>query len=593
MAGKKHLNFYIDEIDSLINEINQSGLDVLDENKAQYYVQMLNYYKKRWVNDVLSDKSGPNLLSKASIIYPVVEIQLGFRKYMSEIGKEKLRDKYSNEAITMFETLLNKDIQNDKDYENSMKMMLDLKDHIEYNPSKYNDIKDQLSDYVYRLFKKNIINNDKDCSYIDSSVFSIIKSKIIEEAKDIANQNYESKEQKEIQNEIRMYITLNDLDYEYKIKPLLKYILSINETATVELDEEEIIINDYEKFYEEILKELEDIKIDNYGLYTYSLLYIYYSKKDSIDNAEFYSSLKEVKQDLLKYKYSRENNTNFTKKQLIIKKINDSNKVVDNSVFDNYRYKSDFEKSVLKQYLSFENYKTFLVNGNDNFQKEFRSDNKNNLLEKLYTDNKNNIILFTDLILNGFYDDSILVKEDKEAILTEMGKIVESEEDPSSLWKLNSYIRLLFGKNPSYINLISKDKNFSTKFNCNISYLYDENVDLINNFYSNMILLNPIKSFDEFEKEFKRQLLETLNVLSQNKGASFQISPYNIYEYKKIIKDNMNNSYNNNNIYSKDNVFNPYFKDFLLINESYTYRQNPLKSSIKIKQLKPISSTNI
>ncbi len=593
MAGKKHLNFYIDEIDSLINEINQSGLDVLDENKAQYYVQMLNYYKKRWVNDVLSDKSGPNLLSKASIIYPVVEIQLGFRKYMSEIGKEKLRDKYSNEAITMFETLLNKDIQNDKDYENSMKMMLDLKDHIEYNPSKYNDIKDQLSDYVYRLFKKNIINNDKDCSYIDSSVFSIIKSKIIEEAKDIANQNYESKEQKEIQNEIRMYITLNDLDYEYKIKPLLKYILSINETATVELDEEEIIINDYEKFYEEILKELEDIKIDNYGLYTYSLLYIYYSKKDSIDNAEFYSSLKEVKQDLLKYKYSRENNTNFTKKQLIIKKINDSNKVVDNSVFDNYRFKSDFEKIVLKQYLSFENYKTFLVNGNDNFQKEFRSDNKNNLLEKLYTDNKNNIILFTDLILNGFYDDSILVKEDKEAILTEMGKIVESEEDPSSLWKLNSYIRLLFGKNPSYINLISKDKNFSTKFNCNISYLYDENVDLINNFYSNMILLNPIKSFDEFEKEFKRQLLETLNVLSQNKGASFQISPYNIYEYKKIIKDNMNNSYNNNNIYSKDNVFNPYFKDFLLINESYTYRQNPLKSSIKIKQLKSISSTNI
>ena len=109
MADKKDLLFYLDDINNYIKEIEESGLNILDEESYNSYITLLKDYKQRWKEDILPVEKGPNIVAKTLIIIPIEETIIQFRKFMKTIGKQKQRDKNSNEVLIMLDSLLNKD----------------------------------------------------------------------------------------------------------------------------------------------------------------------------------------------------------------------------------------------------------------------------------------------------------------------------------------------------------------------------------------------------------------------------------------------------------------------------------------------------
>lgn len=585
MADKKDLIFYLDDINRYIKEIEESGLNILDEKSYNSYLTLLKEYKQRWKEDVLPVEKGPNIISKTLIIFPIEETIIKFRDFMKRIGKEKLRDKNSSELLSMFEALLNKDNTSEEEYKKSLKTMYALYEHFYQNLSNYNEIKEDIAKYIYKLVKTRYIENEDafhDISYsLRNPIQNIIKPMIIKDAKSILTENFDIDEKKDIQNDIRIFLTLHDFVSEECYEKLFKKIIYLNRIgAKKEIVEDEIEVENLDSFYEEILCELNEIKQDNYGLYTYSLIYIYYAKKEAIDNQEFILALKEVKRDLLEYTNNQENKYIDSKKQKLINKINDSEEYINDSVLNEYGFKSKFERFVFSKYICFENYKKKMLNGNSKLS---TSD---------YTNTKEMAILFSKLIICGYFDDSIITEYDRSKILNVLSDLIESEEDSITIWKINSYIRLLFDKKPHYINILLSPALKSLLLNCKIREDY-RNVNIVIKFYSNMMLLKPLLSSEEFEKQFKNQLIDIISILKVDESFWFAPPGRTIRDQHRIIKENI--QYNlNESLSNSSNDLNPYYLDFKKIYESLENREAPLKQVVRIKELKPkVSNGNV
>ncbi len=584
MADKKDLIFYLNDINSYIKEIKESGLNILDEESFNSYLTLLKEYKRRWKEDVLPVDKGPNIVSKSLIIFPIEETIFKFRKFMKNIGKQKLRDKNSNELLSMFESLLNKDNASEEEYKSSITTMYALYEHFNKDSSKYNEINEDIAKYIYTLVKRRFLENEDAFHNISSlikvPVCNIIKPMIIEDAKSILIENFDIDEKKDIQNDIRIFLTLNDFVSYNCYEKLFEKIINLNRIgAKKAIVEDEIEVENLDDFYEEILNELDEIKKDNYGLYTYSLIYIYYAKKEAIDNQEFILALKEVKKELITYNFNEENKYIDSDKQKLINKINDSEDNIRESILDNFNFKSKFDRFTFLKYINFENYKKKMLNGN--YQ----------LTTSDYIDTKEMALLFSKFIISGYFEDSIITEYNKSEILNVLSELIESEEDSITIWKINSYNRLLFDKRPHYINILSSKYVNASDLTCKIDFYSNKNIDTVNKFYSNMIILYPILPMEEFEKQFKDQLIDCLNILKTDESNSFAPSGRTIKLQLKKINDNLNyNLYQS--IMNPENELKPYYIDFKKIYTVLENRKSPLKPVVRIKELKRSEANN-
>jgi hypothetical protein len=555
MGEKKDLIFYLNDINKYIEEIKSSGLDILDEKKFNEYLNILNTFKQKWKDEVLPVETGPNIISKTLIILPIEDLIFEFRKYMTYIGKQKLRDKNSNEVKLIFESIKNKEI----DLDDTIKLMSALKDHVNNNLSKYNDIEDYISISIYQVFKNYYLNRAINCTFISSSIFEIIRKELLCDLKTILNEKYETKEKQNIQDKIRIVYTLNSSNV-YK---LFNLMLSIYCDKPILKPEEKETTCNYDLFYKDLLEDICKLRKENHGLFTYSLIFLYNSKKEVIDNDEYVLKLRTLKKDIEEYKSIKEKGQKLTNKMVLIKDIDTANKHINNSFLDNYN--SEFDKCIINQYIRFENYKEDMINS------VVVDSNK-------YMETQKTTIMFANLIINGFYDESII--ENKAKICIEMEKLLKSEVDLITLWKLNSYICLLFRKNISYINLTNNFINLYNPINNDAA----DNVKYVNAFFCEMILLYPILNKDDFKNEFIKQLCSTIDLLSKSEINSFGPVEITLKKQKNKI-DTFKDYGNHSNIYEDGSIFNEYYKDFLSINDRVSSKQVPFKTTVKLKAL--------
>lgn len=512
------LTWLITDIDKSIQEIELSDIDLIDSERAARYISMLKYQRKLWIDNVLYDKSY-NLVKKSIIVDNVVDIQMDFTKYLiNSMPKEKIQKIKGEQLIQIFNTLLNKEHIDEKDFKSTIDKMSELEEHYRSNMSFYDDISDKITAIIYEKIKRYARNYNRDLDTFyseDYKVINIIKKDILKEAKEITLNKYEDNNKIEYQNEIRMFLTLNNLSNPKKIYELSELILLFHKDETLEIDT--TIIKD-NKTYANLLKDIDSIKSKDHSLYTFFIVQLYYIKQESIDNNAFFNEVNELKDIFHTYltRSSPQDDQLF----------NAVDRVTE------YQGKTSIPtKTIINSIELKEKHYDYVKKYNDYLTYYSRMINENVRGASLYSDYKEEILMLANFITSDMIgpslDDDIPHTNVKDEIL----KLLNCDYDQTTLWKLNSYIKLYLGKPPSYLNLYELNNDgFSVQSKLLTNQEYHTINKLVSNFLSEMILIEPFYYKEKFEKIFNEKLDKLKNELYTNYNVSLNMSMTRYYK---------------------------------------------------------------
>lgn len=542
IESKQHLMWFADYIDSIIHEIESAEIDLIDREKSIRFISFLKHQKKQWIDTVVFDSSY-NLVNKTVIVNNVVAMQMEYTNYFTNMAKNQIQKIKGERLIEIFKTLLGRVHHDEQDFSLTMQKMFELEEHYRLNMSSYEDISDVISFAIYEKYKYfykkyNVIFSSPEIP--KEKIISVIQKDVIKEAKEISIGQYEDSNKLKYQNEIRMFLTLNNLSNPANIDILANLIFAFHREKddTVRVGKStsiENISNDQD--YKKLLDDIDSIKKSNFSIYMFFIIQLHNTKLESVDENNFYSDLGFLNEMVQTYKNKDPDSYNNLFNEFDRIALNNQISSLDfSAIYPKYINTSSSNSDKLRKY--FKAYKSYLL-----FYSKMIVEKPIDLIN--YSNYEKEIVMMGNLINNNMVGPSLDGDISQAKVKKEITKLLNCDFSLKNLWKLNSYVRLYLGKSPAYINVYKSSEDsyvkYSTIYNKLKSVQVDQLDEMVSDFYSELILIEPFYSENAFSAIFKEKLKKITNIVQDKFDVSLGHT-IRTYEYISLNYKSIENS---------------------------------------------------